>query len=424
MPEKPLKKNAKSHAELILGGKAEIYLMPRSGRVYQVRMWIPEEGKYLRRSLKTTDRETAVQRAEELVFRTFSDIASGRRLFGISLGELADLYLQWRRKDVEIGQITEGRWITIRSQVRALLRVKDPSLKLGELDKNSFYDWRQMRLTDNPGISLVTVRNETATIKQMFEFAYREGLVTFPTMIFRPLSLKREEVGRRDTFSPDEYDALVGYMRSYVSKKHCPDELDREQRLVVRDFILILSNTCLRVGELRQLRWSDIKGIEHKRDDAGRKVALVSINVRAETSKVRSSRQIITRGGEYIERLRHNSPYTNPDDLLFSNRKGTHQLGTRELYKHWYALMEGIGIDDHRERKLSYYSLRHFGITMRLRVGVPVFDVASMAGTSVSHIESHYGHIDDQMKISAALKNTVFSRDGISDMIPNANGEK
>ena len=67
--------------------------------------------------------------------------------------------------------------------------------------------------------------------------------------------------------------------------------------------------------------------------------------------------------------------------------------------------MAGIGIEDHSERKLSYYSLRHFGITMRMKSGVSIADVAVLAGTSVSHIETHYRHIDDETMKDSALQN-------------------
>jgi len=408
--------NSKTFSQDILNGKGEVYLMPRSGGVYQFRMWIPDEKKYLRRSLKTTDKETAINRAEKKVFEVHSDLATGRKLFGITLGELVDRYLQWRWTDVEINRITKERWGTIRSQTNALLRVKKSELRVAELDENSFYDWRQMRSIDNPNVSLVTVRNETATIKQMFEYAYREGLSHFPTLNFRPLSIKKDEIGRRGTFTIEEYDALIGFMRQYVSKKHCADPIEREQRLVIRDYILLLSNTCLRVGELRQMLWSDIVDIKTVIDDLGQSVSLVRMKVRAEISKVRNSREIITRGGEYLKRLKKNSEFIEPNHYLFSNKDGKHQLGTRVLYRHWFAMMEGIGIDNHQERKLSYYSLRHFGITMRLRVGVSIFDVAAMSGTSVGYIESHYAHIDDKMKIGAALKNLRFSERGIEEI--------
>jgi hypothetical protein len=74
--------------------------------------------------------------------------------------------------------------------------------------------------------------------------------------------------------------------------------------------------------------------------------------------------------------------------------------------------MKGIGIENHSARKLSYYSLRHFGITMRMKSGVPVADVASVAGTSVSHIETHYRHIDDDVMIDSALRNFAPLKEG------------
>ena len=408
--------NKKTDAEWLLGRKGEIYRMSRSSAVYQCRIWVPNERKYVRKSLKTTDYETAKLRGEELIFKILGEVAQGKKLFGITLGELVDMFLEYEGERVKEGFITEGRLTTIQSQCRALLRTKPRSIKIAELDENSFHDWTLMRRKDNPSITQVTIRNETATIGKIFDFAHRKKLSHFPKMNFERIRISRADIGKRDTFTIDEYDTLIGFMRQYVSKKHCPNPIEREQRLIIRDYILILSNTCLRVGELRQMLWSDISGVEERTNDVGQLVSLVSLSVRAEISKVRTSRDIITRGGEYIQRLKKNSAFTEPHHYLFSNKDGKHQLGTRELYKHWYALMKGIGIDNHHERKLTYYSLRHFGITMRLRVGVPIFDIAAMSGTSVGHIENHYGHVDDNMKISAALKNVKFNSNGVSEI--------
>ena len=75
--------------------------------------------------------------------------------------------------------------------------------------------------------------------------------------------------------------------------------------------------------------------------------------------------------------------------------------------------MSGIGID-YRARNLTWYSLRHFGITCRLRAGASVFDVSKLAGTSVSFIDTHYGHFDDAMAREVALKNFRYGKDGIA----------
>ena len=408
-----MSKNTKTDAEWLLGDRGEIYRMPRSGDVYQCRIWVPDENKYVRKSLKTTDYPTAKQRGERLILQTMSDVASGRKLFGITLGELVDKFLEQEEERVKRGVITHGRLTTIQSQCRALLRTKPRSTKIAELDENSFRDWMVMRRKDNPSITPVTVRNETATIGRLFDFAFIKGYSHFPKMNFERIRISRADVGRRDSFTIAEYEEMVKFLRIYTSKKDCPDDEERTERQKVRDYILTLSNTLLRTGELRQLRWGDVLRYEDRIDETGKKVCVVNLRIRKETSKVRRPRTIWVRGGDYIKRLKTYSAFTQPTDLLFTNKTGTHPFGTRELYKHWDRVMRGIGIEDHSDRKLSYYSLRHFGITMRMKSGVPIADVASVAGTSVSHIETHYRHIDDEVMIDSALRNFTPVKEGV-----------
>ena len=206
---------------------------------------------------------------------------------------------------------------------------------------------------------------------------------------------------------------MVKFLRTYTSKKQCPDDEKRTERQKVRDYILTLSNTLMRTGELRQLTWGDVLGFEDRTDVSGKRVCLTNLRIRKETTKVRRPRTIWVRGGEYIKRVQTYSPFTEPTDLLFTNRTGTHPLGTRELYRHWDVVMKGIGIEDHSKRKLSYYSLRHFGITMRMKSSVPIADVAAIAGTSVSHIETHYRHIDDDVMKESGLRNFTPVKEGV-----------
>ena len=69
---------------------------------------------------------------------------------------------------------------------------------------------------------------------------------------------------------------------------------------------------------------------------------------------------------------------------------------------------------DYKTRNITYYSLRHFGITCRLRAGANVFDLAKIAGNSVGDIEKHYGHFDQAMSRAVALKNFTYSKEGFS----------
>ena len=180
-------------------------------------MWIEGEQKYVRKSLRTRDLETALNKAEDEVFRIYSDVKSGRKLFGITLQELVDAYVSWREKDVQTGDITAGRLVTIRSQLKHFLKHKEPSLKVAELDANSLYDYGSWRKQTVPGTRDVTIQNEHSTFNHMVDFGYREGLCHFPKLTFRKIKIDaKQERKRRDVFSLSEYDQLVYFMRSYV----------------------------------------------------------------------------------------------------------------------------------------------------------------------------------------------------------------
>ena len=161
------------------------------------------------------------------------------------------------------------------------------------------------------------------------------------------ISIKKDEVGRRDIFALDEYDKLTRFLRSYTSKKSAPDETECTEMLMVRDAILIASNSLLRVGELWQLRWGDVEKIESAFDSEERPVELVTLNIRGETSKTRNSRRIIVRGGQYFLRLRERAEYTGKDDFVFASVGGNRRYARQKWYSRWNELMTGIGIEDY-----------------------------------------------------------------------------
>lgn len=52
----------------ILGGEGVIYSVNASGDVWQFLIWVLDEGKPLRKFLRTREFDAAIQRAEELCF--------------------------------------------------------------------------------------------------------------------------------------------------------------------------------------------------------------------------------------------------------------------------------------------------------------------------------------------------------------------
>ena len=406
------KGNIKHSIHSVLDGTAQIFKVPNSGDVWQFRMYIRTDNKHFRISLRTRDLESALSKAREKALELSQYVRSGIKVFGMTLDELVVEYLEYRNNDVINGDITKERLSTIRSQLKNMINIKGNDIKLAELDRDCMFDYAQERKLQSPGVVDVTLRNEQASINAMIGYAYRKGNIHFEKLNFKKIRIRKDDIGIRSTFTLEEYDLLIQAMRSYVAKKNCPDDEERFERLMIRDYVLISSNTYLRVGEARQLTWGDIDGYEtHNDDNGGKDVQLVNFTVRAETSKVRSTRKMITRGAEYFIRLKKRTKFTEHHHLIFS-LNGVVPLDARKWQRHWNNLMTDIGIENHKERKLSWYSLRHFGITMRVMSGVNLIDLSKLAGTSVTHIENTYLKYSEAQSRTAALKNFSVNTDG------------
>ena len=207
-------------------GRGELFLREGESPVYQLKIWIPSEQKELRRSLRTTDYETALIRAEEMINKIHGEIAVGAKIFGITLGQLVERYIEHRQKDVDQGEITPERLGTIRSQLRALLRVKSPSLKLSELDADSFLEWRHMRREDNPNVSKVTLRNEIATIGHMFKWSFDAKIQRhIPALRFEKIRIRGEDASG----TVGEEEAKRGRIQSQ-SRSQCEASGERARR--------------------------------------------------------------------------------------------------------------------------------------------------------------------------------------------------
>ena len=442
----------------IFEGDATIFKMQRSGDIWQFRIWLKKERKYFIKSLKTNNYDVATEKAKQLTLDLLHDIKIGKKLYGITLQKLVELYIDARLKDIDIRHgITKGRVKTIKSQLQHILNIIGAKKRVSSLDPKCIEDYIYLRKKSH-NAETYTAKNEICTINHMMTWGYNEGHCYFPKFIFKKVTMKNNDIGRRDVFTDEEYKELCRYMRTWSSAKECTtyeNLIDRNhrdkktgqlckgnlvynkdlhlERLMVRDYILISANTGMRTGEARQLTWGDIERIEKHEDfDTGEMQLLAKINIRWTTSKVRKSREFLARGGEYFVRLKERQKHTEDDDLVFS-MDGKKSLTVQNWSKHWKSLMDGLGIqyikeyvfDENGEyvldenddaittgRSITYYSLRHYFISCRVKSSVAVVDISKMTGTSVRHITETYLHYEEEQSRTAALK-TYTKKDGI-----------
>jgi integrase len=397
----------------LMDGQAFIFKTPRSGDIWQFRTYVEKEGRRFQRSLRTADVETAQQKARELYAQVVGDVARGKKLFGEHFPVVAEQWLDYQTERVKAERITLGRHSTIRTQVRRHIvpyvqEKLGKKARVGGLDFNTFYDYGLWRKARNPEVRDVTIRNETTTIQSLCRWAFRNGYITFDKCEFEEIKI-REPV-RRDTFTDEEYVRLYTYMREWVKQDPAnspkSNMMPLKKKQFFRDGILIAANSLLRVGELRQLKWEMVKKIFKSG-----KWHYAEIHLPAEICKNRKSRELITAGGEYFNRIKTYSNYTEPQDLVFCNNDDGTQISRSEFYRMWNDLIGQTEIET-EGRTLTPYSLRHFGITGALYAGMAVYDVAKKAGTSVTYIEGHYEHMDTSKMLAQAKMRFQTTKEG------------
>jgi integrase len=204
----------------------------------------------------------------------------------------------------------------------------------------------------------------------------------------------------REAFSLSEYKSLTSYMPSWIDKGHT--EKTNQMRRLLRDYVLVLSNTGIRHGtEALGLRWRDIEWITK---DGERYLQLtVSGKVGKRTAIARHSTET------YLRRIQERTP--NIAQLTFDallkkrlNQKvfvledGTE---TKSLAGTFRGLMRDSGLDKDRDtkEKRTLYSLRHtYAHLSILSESMDVYTLAKQMGTSVKMIEQHYGHLKPAQK--------------------------
>jgi len=267
-------KRYKTEEFTLFEGDVLIYRVNASGDVWQFSTWISQEKKYFRKSLRTKDRELAQERARELFYEIQGKIRIGDKLFDITIREVADRFLEEQQKRVRVGDtgggkigITEGRFSTIRTQLnRHLVPFLGEKTKLQDIDgnqfRNSYTQWRKKR---SPNVTDVTIINERATIGSVFRFAFDKQWIR-QNQLPRWEEMKKN-ARSRDALELDEWREVYTYLRTWT--KNDTEDHIIFQKDMVREFILILANTGLRFGELRHLRWGNVRLFTEK-DENGR----------------------------------------------------------------------------------------------------------------------------------------------------------
>ena len=384
--------------EVALGDSDTDALLYKRDGWWQLRIYLREEGKYLRRSLSTQSLEIAKERGNKLWREVEKDKLVGKKQFGLTIEQGIDKYLEYRREEVTevaAGGITAERWSTIRSQLtnfRRYMQAHRQDARLRDIDKRdtwNYFEWRRKNADKEPATS--TLLNEQAMINACIRYLFEQLEIGIAKLEFPKIRQLERNDAQRTTPTAAEYAWILSEMaRRTEAKGEMLTDEERYKRKLFECFVLISAQTGMRTGEQYQLRWENVKTYSK-----GKRL-LAEIRVLATTTKVRKERTFVAACGKEFERLKG---FAHDEGYVFSMKAGKTHIERTWLSRAWREMLEDIAesrISTARRALLVPYSLRHWFITQRINAGAEVSQVAALCGTSIMQINKTYYHLQKE----------------------------
>jgi len=409
-------------------GQILIYKRSDSSDNWHCRIKIRGEP-YVRRSLKTDDKDEAIELAENIFFNASQKSKRGLAVNSRKFASVCRSYLSDMKRKLELGLITEKRF---KNETQKVERYFIPFLGKYDTDKitdivfSHYRDWRKVYWINGDGSKQEmmeyerngktirvpkkkpaepanrTICIEDSILRQVFEFSRKHGDITQADLPV--IKSPRVKSNRRPAFDLKQYKKL--YRRSMWRYKQSTHPKIKKSRQLLHDYILIMAGSGMRPTEAKTLRWCDISTF--KSDDGdGNEREYIKLSVRGKGK----NRDFVPQPNikKYFDRIRQRQEefakeygYTmNEDDFVFVSDQG---IQIQSFKRGFDALLESLDmVHDNHGQKYAPYSLRHTYATFRLTYGkVGVYVLAQNMGTSVEMIEKHYGHLKPE-DVAASL---------------------
>jgi len=309
-------------------------------------------GKRIRKSLKTTERVLAIEKAKEL--QDNLGMASGGN---VRFDEFSKKYLEWA-------------WATKPASAKGeelrLERIKAFWIyhNVVHLSDITPYHVEQLR-TDlrARGRSPATINRYCQLLRGMFYRAIDWEMYSKPNPL-KKIRFYREDPCRK-LLSQDEVKKIIEAAEAIAAKPRSP------MQRVFPDLIRLAVNTGLRKSELLNLRWADVRGDEITVKGKGERTRTVPLNDEA--------RRVLDRQPRRTSRI-------------FGDIGADYTSVFRRTIE---AIRKKSGIDWH------FHLLRHyFGSTLLAR-GVDIVTIGSLLGHSRAMTTLIYSHTDEGRKKKA-----------------------
>ena len=244
-------------------GKVILYQRPdHKVKKWQARISVEGASGYARFSTKMSDSKDAERVALDKYFELKNKVDKGGSLRGKTVKQT---YEEWIEYLPLVSMDKSEDYINYTtSKVKRVCVDYFKSKPIGDITNTDAQEMMGEYLRGKE-LASSTIRGTRAALNLFFKFAVdRDYLKTLPSI---PVpSLKKNP---RPEFTKDEWNKLTTFLRKWVEEP-CKggrgmngyDEKRHRERFYLQHYVLIMGNTGIRVGEMRNVRWIDLDKVE------------------------------------------------------------------------------------------------------------------------------------------------------------------
>lgn len=385
-------------------GKIVLYqLENRPKQLWLCRIKVPKGTGYVYRGTGTSDLYEARKFAEDLYEEFLVKIKLGQSITGHNLGKMVEEFDTHIRAK---GEPTKRELAILAFLTTYALPyfTKNKITEITPAEISRFFDWRRVN-SKKKAPRETTILHETSMLSTFLNWAHKRGLIEKKLELDKP----KQDGDRRPHFDQKDWAKLTRHLREWVKQGLGKSGPIFRDRIMLTNYVLILANTGIRVGEARGLRWMDV--------DSEPVIEGEPSNIILHVSGKTGTREVVARSPDiktYFERiwdLRCKEVDGRPakEEYIFCHKDGT---AIQSFKKGFAALVNEAGVEfDRSGDRRTIYSLRHTYATFRLQEGVNHYVLARNMGTSVKMLEQHYGHTSNRAMADELTKHKEKKRE-------------
>ena len=234
-------------------GKIVLYqLENRPKQLWLCRLKVPSGTGYLYRGTGTSDFYEARKFADNLYDELRIKVKSGQSITGQDFKKIYEQFKENYPREAA----SQKRAAAVFEFIKCYALPYFSRMKITELSDSEivkFFDWRRTNFKKKPPTS-ATIVSDQGRFKVFTDWCFKRGYIAKQIQFTKP-SIPDN---RRPHFDTKDWEKLTRYLREWVKGAKGKSGAIHRERVMLTNYVLILANTGIRVGEARNLKWSDI----------------------------------------------------------------------------------------------------------------------------------------------------------------------